>query len=192
MKVKLFEKRKIKKEIYSLEKELINIRKILYHIYDGIEILLNNMGKINKKRFDSQVNYIENNLQMNLFQNWNERLYFKQVLKGIGLSEISIKAYLHGFLNTFKFEYQESNLVDKLNDYNRKLKLLIDEPFKYKCVKCNEEIINKYKEMGIKCSLCSSKMYILLSYNKCYNRDFNSKLSNKAKYSLLDIMNVKK
>ncbi|MFW9948407.1 MAG: hypothetical protein ACFFDX_16390 [Candidatus Odinarchaeota archaeon] len=189
--MRVFEKRKIIKHISLLEKELIDLRKKLYHIYDGIEILLNNMEEITKERFDSQINYIENNMQMTLFGKREDIWYFKQVLKGIGISKWSIMAYLHGYLNTFKFEQHENNLVNKLNDYDRKLKLLTNEPFEYKCVKCSEKIKIEYKETRISCPLCSSEMWILPSYDTFYGRNFNGKLSDKAKYSLLNINWIK-
>jgi len=188
---KVLRKKQLIKNISSLEKELIGVRKILYHIYDGIEIFINNMGEINEDRFDWCFNFIGENIGMKLFKNWDEERYFKQILKGIGISKTTIEAYLHGFLKTYNLEQIENNLVNRLNDYNDKLKILTDKPFKYKCLKCNGiiEIKSEDRIEIVDCPLCQSKSYKLSQYKNLYQRDPTGKLTNKKRFDLSDLLN---
>lgn len=184
--------RKITKIIELLESKLIENRRTLYKIYDGIEILLNNMGEINKERFQWCIRSFCS--KFGLFnKDMSDESYFQNVLIGIGLSKSSIKAYLHGFLNTYIFEQYERTLVNKLNDYDTLLKLLRKEFLEFVCWNCKNKI--EVKEIKYyKCELCGHyPMYQTRIYNCLYSRDFITKeLDNKDRFKLLNLSNKKR
>lgn len=179
--------RKLTKKIKELESKLIETRRTLYNIYDGIEILLNNMGEINTERFQDLHSLYE---ETGLLRDVSNRFEFEGVLIGIGLSKTSIEAYLHGFLKTYRLEWYEKVLVSKLNYDHTQLKKLGKEPIEYFCWNCEHKIKTK-GPVPDKCDVCEHyPIFPVPVYTCLYSRDYETRaLDNKKRFNLLDLLN---